>query len=94
MSQRLTEDELQEQIADLDGWTAREGKLHKTFEFEDFSEAWGWMSRVALVAEHMGHHPEWLNVYRTVRVALMTHDAGGITALDLALAAKMDTLAG
>jgi 4a-hydroxytetrahydrobiopterin dehydratase len=94
MNKRLTPDEIGEQLGELDRWTEKSGKLHKEFVFADFSEAWGWMSRVALVAEALGHHPEWFNVYRTVRVDLTTHDAGGITAVDFALAAKMDALAG
>jgi 4a-hydroxytetrahydrobiopterin dehydratase len=75
-------------------WSIADGKLHKTFQFQDFSEAFGFMARVALVAEAMDHHPEWLNVYKTVRVDLGTHDAGGITELDFALAGRMDAIAG
>jgi 4a-hydroxytetrahydrobiopterin dehydratase len=71
-----------------------EGKLHKEFQFRDFSEAFGFMARASLVAESMNHHPEWFNVYRTVRVDLATHDAGGITELDFALAGRMETIAG
>jgi 4a-hydroxytetrahydrobiopterin dehydratase len=72
-------------------WIVADGKLHKAFQFRDFNEAFGFMTRVALVAEAMDHHPEWRNVYKTVRVDLATHDAGGITALDFALAARMET---
>jgi 4a-hydroxytetrahydrobiopterin dehydratase len=68
--------------------------LHKTFQFRDFSEAFGFMTRVALAAEVMDHHPEWFNVYKTVRVDLRTHDTGGITELDFALAGRMETIAG
>jgi len=75
-------------------WSVVDGKLHKEFVFRDFSEAFGFMARVALVAESMDHHPEWLNVYKTVRVDLATHDAGGITELDFALAGRMETIAG
>jgi 4a-hydroxytetrahydrobiopterin dehydratase len=74
-------------------WQIENGKLHKTFRFRDFNEAFGFMTRVALVAEAMDHHPEWLNVYKTVRVDLSTHDAGGITELDFALAGRMETIA-
>jgi 4a-hydroxytetrahydrobiopterin dehydratase len=75
-------------------WQLCEDKLHKEFHFRDFVEAFGFMTRAAMVAEAMNHHPEWFNVYATVRVDLSTHDAGGITGLDFALAARMETLAG
>ena len=75
-------------------WTLKAGKLHRTFQFKDFVGAFGFMSQVALVAERMNHHPEWFNVYRTVRVDLTTHDAGGISELDFELAAAMEALAG
>jgi 4a-hydroxytetrahydrobiopterin dehydratase len=75
-------------------WALIEGKLHKEFQFADFIEAFGFMTRVALVAQAMDHHPEWFNVYKTVRVDLATHDAGGITELDFSLASRMETLAG
>ena len=71
-------------------WEERDGGLHATFEFADFSEAFAFMTRVALVAEQMNHHPEWFNVYHTVKVWLTTHDAGGITDKDFALAAAID----
>jgi len=78
------------------GWSKRDDKLVKTFEFDDFVAAFGWMAKVALVAERMGHHPEWFNVYRKVDVALQTHDVKPpqVTTTDLALAASMDKLAG
>jgi 4a-hydroxytetrahydrobiopterin dehydratase len=66
--------------------------MTKRYVFRDFSEAFGWMTRVALLAEGMGHHPEWFNVYRTVEVTLATHDAGGLTELDVRLAHAMDAL--
>jgi 4a-hydroxytetrahydrobiopterin dehydratase len=78
----------------MPGWTLAAGKLHRTFVFGDFAEAWGFMSAVALGAETMGHHPEWSNVWNRVTVDLTTHDAGGISALDFDLAARMNTLAG
>ncbi len=74
-------------------WTVENGKLHKSFQFRDFSEAFGFMARAALAAESMDHHPEWFNVYKTVRVDLATHDVGGITELDFALAARMEAIA-
>ncbi|MGC5198936.1 4a-hydroxytetrahydrobiopterin dehydratase, partial [Aphanothece microscopica] len=64
----------------------------KTFTFRNFVEAWGFMSRAALWAEKLNHHPEWSNVYKTVNVVLTTHDAGGLTDLDVRLASKMDAL--
>ena len=78
------------------GWALAEGRdaITKRFVFGDFNEAFGWMTRVALVAEHMNHHPEWFNVYKTVEVTLTTHDVGGLSNLDVALASKMDRLAG
>ena len=77
------------------GWQMVEGRdaLTKTFTFGNFVEAFGFMTRAALWAEKLNHHPEWLNVYRTVEVTLATHDAGGLTGLDVKLAAKMDALA-
>ncbi len=68
--------------------------LTRTFRFDSFVEAFGWMTRVAIWAEKLNHHPEWTNVYRSVDVTLTTHDAGGLTALDIRLAQKMDALAG
>jgi 4a-hydroxytetrahydrobiopterin dehydratase len=78
------------------GWTQVEGRdaITKRFVFGDFNEAFGWMTRVAMVAEHMNHHPEWFNVYKTVDVTLTTHDVGGISQFDVALASKMDRYAG
>jgi 4a-hydroxytetrahydrobiopterin dehydratase len=77
------------------GWGAAEGRdaIRKVWRFRDFSEAWGFMSRAALVAETMNHHPEWSNVYRTVDVTLTTHDAGGLSARDLEMADRLDALA-
>ncbi|QVL46881.1 MAG: 4a-hydroxytetrahydrobiopterin dehydratase [Thiocapsa sp.] len=75
-------------------WSLLDGKLHKSFEFKDFVEAFGFMSRVALVAESMDHHPEWSNVYNSVVVDLSTHDAGGITELDFTLASRIEGLSG
>jgi 4a-hydroxytetrahydrobiopterin dehydratase len=74
-------------------WQICQGKLNKEFRFRDFVEAFGFMTKAALVAEGMNHHPEWFNVYATVRVDLATHDAGGITELDFALAQRMESLA-
>jgi 4a-hydroxytetrahydrobiopterin dehydratase len=74
-------------------WTEKNGKLCRTFRFKDFSEAFAFMTRVAFIAEKMGHHPDWTNVYNTVDIALNTHDAGGtITEKDHKLAAAIDKL--
>lgn len=89
---KLTAQEIDESLQKLDGWTVSEGKLNKTYRFKDFIEAWGFMSRAALIAQSMDHHPEWFNVYGTVRVDLNTHDAEGITRLDVELALKMNAL--
>lgn len=89
---KLTEAQINEALGELTGWEVQDGKLHRTFKFVDFVEAWGFMSRAALHAQAMDHHPEWFNVYNTVRVDLNTHDAGGITALDVELARKMNAL--
>ncbi|SNS95116.1 4a-hydroxytetrahydrobiopterin dehydratase [Tropicimonas sediminicola] len=78
------------------GWTLEEGgkAITRSFRFADFVEAFGWMTRVAIHAEKLNHHPEWSNVYRTVEVRLTTHDAGGLTERDRKLAEAMDQLAG
>ena len=78
------------------GWSLVDGRdaIHKTFQFADFVEAFGWMTRVAIWAEKWDHHPEWSNVYKTVEVTLTTHDVDGLSTLDAKLARKMDTLAG
>jgi 4a-hydroxytetrahydrobiopterin dehydratase len=78
------------------GWQPADGRdaIQKTFKFKDFSEAFGFMSRAALVAEKMDHHPEWTNVWNRVEVTLSTHSAGGLTELDLKLAEAMDKIAG
>ncbi len=94
MSKKLDEAALRKAVAKLDGWSLEAGKLHREYHFPDFVTAFGFMSSVALVAEAMNHHPEWQNSYNRVVVDLTTHDAGGITEKDLALARRMDTLAG
>ncbi|MCO5090545.1 4a-hydroxytetrahydrobiopterin dehydratase [Bosea sp. (in: a-proteobacteria)] len=91
---RLSPEAQAEALTTLTGWKpagAREA-IVKRFAFRDFSEAFGWMTRVALLAEAMNHHPEWSNVYRTVDVTLTTHDAGGLTELDVRLARAIDAL--
>jgi 4a-hydroxytetrahydrobiopterin dehydratase len=83
-------------LARLKGWSEVAGRdaITRKFVFKDFNEAFGFMARVALVAEKMDHHPEWSNVYKTVEVTLATHDAGGLTELDIKLAETMDRFAG
>jgi 4a-hydroxytetrahydrobiopterin dehydratase len=90
---RFSKAELQSALETLPGWVVREGKLHRTFRFADFSEAFGFMARTALVAEKLDHHPDWSNVYATVIVDLVTHDADGITPLDVRLATEMNAIA-
>ena len=90
----LEESEIEAKLADLEGWALVDGKLHRTFRFANFVEAFGFMASTALVAEKMDHHPEWSNVYATVVVDLTTHDADGITTLDFELAEAMNTTAG
>ncbi|MED5549276.1 MAG: 4a-hydroxytetrahydrobiopterin dehydratase [Pseudomonadota bacterium] len=82
-------------LARLNGWSAVEGRdaIRKVFEFEDFNAAWGFMSRVAVKADKVDHHPEWFNVYNKVDVTLATHDADGVTQKDVDLAAFMDAIA-
>ena len=86
----LDDDAIQTALAELEAWDLDAGKLHRVFTFRDFRDAFGFMTTCALVAEAMDHHPEWLNVWRTVEVWLSTHSAGGITAKDLELARAMD----
>ena len=90
----LGADEIDEALASLDGWEARGGKLRREFVFASFVEAFGFMTKAALAAERADHHPEWRNVYRTVTVDLTTHESGGITERDTALARAMNALAG
>ena len=91
---RPTKLDLTEALAQLDGWSAVEGReaIAKSFKFADFNAAFGFMARVALLAEKLDHHPEWFNVYNRVEVVLTTHDAGGVTALDVEMAQFMDEL--
>ncbi len=90
----LTADEIAALLAAHPEWSlAREGKaIARTFRFKDFSEAWGFMSRVALLAEAQDHHPEWFNVYNRVEITLTTHDAGGLSARDAKMAAAVEAL--
>jgi 4a-hydroxytetrahydrobiopterin dehydratase len=96
MSQKLAGAARKSALAGLKGWSEVTGRdaITKKFVFADFNQAFGFMTRAALVAEKMDHHPEWFNVYKTVEVTLSTHDAGGLTDLDVKLAEMMDKLAG
>jgi 4a-hydroxytetrahydrobiopterin dehydratase len=96
MRERLTDAALSAALAALPGWKRVEGRsaINRIYTFADFNQAFGFMTRVALVAEKMNHHPEWSNVYKTVTVTLATHDAGGVTERDIALAREIDRLAG
>jgi 4a-hydroxytetrahydrobiopterin dehydratase len=96
MVEKLAGKDRAEAIAKLVGWQEVAGRdaIEKTFTFADFNEAFGFMTRAALVAEKMDHHPEWSNVYKRVTVVLSTHEAGGLTGRDVRLAQAMDRIAG
>ena len=95
MAEKLTGAARAAALAKLAGWNEVDGRdaITRRFTFKDFNEAFGFMSRVALVAEKRDHHPEWRNVYKTVDVVLSTHDAGGVTAKDIDLAKAMNAIA-
>ena len=95
MAEKLSNERRAEILGQLAGWQAVDGRdaITRTFKFKDFNEAFGFMARAALIAEKMDHHPEWFNVYNRVDVTLSTHDACGLTELDVELAAAMDRLA-
>jgi 4a-hydroxytetrahydrobiopterin dehydratase len=94
--QKLTGEARKTALAKLSGWAEVPGRdaIAKTFTFKNFSEAFGFMTRAALVAEKLDHHPEWFNVYKTVDVTLSTHEAEGVTERDVKLAEAMDKIAG
>src|SRR5262245_62239900 len=96
MAQKLTGDARNAALAKLPGWSEVKDRdaITRTFVFRDFNEAFGFMTRAALIAEKLDHHPEWFNVYKTVTVTLSTHDAGGLTERDIKLAEAMNRLAG
>jgi 4a-hydroxytetrahydrobiopterin dehydratase len=96
MAQKLTGDARQAALTKLSGWSEVKDRdaITRTFVFRDFNEAFGFMTRAALVAEKLDHHPEWFNVYKTVTVTLSTHDAGGLTERDIKLAEAINRLAG
>ncbi|KAB2700974.1 4a-hydroxytetrahydrobiopterin dehydratase [Ochrobactrum sp. Kaboul] len=92
---RLTADELKQALAELEGWQKVEGReaITKSFKFKDFNAAFGFMTRAALYAEKLDHHPEWFNVYNRVDITLATHSENGITDLDIKMARKMNAIA-
>ena len=94
-AEKLSDAERSAALAELDGWELVDGRdaIFKSFSFKNFNEAFGWMSRVAMAAEKMDHHPEWFNVYKTVDVTLATHSVGGLSSLDVRLAKMMDKMA-
>ena len=89
---RLSETEITEELKKLEGWTIKDNKLHKEFQFNSFNQAFGFMTRAAMEIEKMNHHPEWFNVYNRITVDLTTHDAGGITNNDINLARILNSL--
>ncbi len=93
LDEKLSDRDLQEQLANLEGWILAHGQLSREFEFGNFRQAFGFMSQVALVAESMNHHPDWSNVFNKVQIRLSTHDKGGITGRDIELANKINAIA-
>jgi len=89
---RLSSEKISEELKNLPGWIIKDEKIHKDFEFEDFNQAFGFMTRAAMHIEKMNHHPEWFNVYNKITVDLTTHDAGGITQNDIELAKILNSL--
>ena len=90
---RLSSEQISEELKNLSGWIVKDEKLHKDFEFVDFNQAFGFMTRAAMHIEKMNHHPEWFNVYNKLTIDLTTHDAGGITQNDIDLAKILNSLA-
>jgi len=91
--ERLTQEDIDEKLKNLPGWSVVNEKLHKEFLFDTFNQAFGFMTRAAMEIEKMNHHPEWFNVYNKITVELTTHDAGGITKNDINLAGILNSLA-
>lgn len=89
---KLSDSEIKEKLPEIPGWSIVNGKLHKAFQFSSFIEAFGFMTKVALAAESMNHHPEWINVYNKVTIDLTTHDLGGISTFDFDLAKKIEDM--
>jgi len=91
---KLSKQEIAAALLKLDGWRVVKGNLHRVFEFKDFKQAFGFMKRVALVADRMDHHPDWSNAYNKVTIDLSTHSAGGLTKNDFELAGKIQKIHG
>ncbi len=89
---RLSSESIDHELKNLKGWTIVNNKIHKEFQFDDFNQAFGFMTRAAMYIEKMNHHPEWFNVYNKIIVDLTTHDAGGITQNDISLAKVLNSL--
>ena len=89
---RLSESDIKKELEKLVGWNVKNDKLHKEFQFDNFNQAFGFMTRAAMEIEKMNHHPEWFNVYNRITVDLTTHDAGGITNNDVNLAKILNSL--
>ncbi len=94
MAQRLSDDKIETFLGARPAWALVDGMLHRELRFGDFAEAFAFMTRVAIHAEKLDHHPEWSNVWNRVTIDLVTHDAGGLTELDIELADRIDTAAG
>lgn len=94
MADTLTYDELRSALAELPEWEVADGKLHRELTFADFSEAFGFMARVALAAESLGHHPDWSNSWNAVTIDIVSHDVGGLTPQCVELARRVDAAAG
>jgi len=89
---RLSKEDIDEELKSLPGWSVVNEKLHKEFQFDNFNQAFGFMTRSAMEIEKMNHHPEWFNVYNKITIELTTHDAGGITKNDVNLAKILNSL--
>ena len=94
MKDCLSEKLIEQALQNLPGWSVKEGKLHKAFKFNNFTQAFGFMTQAAIVSEKQDHHPEWFNVYNEVIVDLVSHDSKGITPRDIKLAGSMNAIAG
>jgi 4a-hydroxytetrahydrobiopterin dehydratase len=93
-AKKLSEAQIQDHVARLDGWTVEDGKLHRELRFDDFQQAFGFMARMALYAEAQQHHPEWFNVWNKVVIDLSTHDVGGLSDKDVAFAEAVNAVMG
>jgi len=91
-AQKLSEAQIQDHVARLEGWTVKDGKLHRELRFDDFQQAFGFMTRMALYAEAQQHHPEWFNVWNQVVIDLSTHDVGGLSDKDVAFAEAVNAV--